>query len=231
MGEAFITRRGGGRPYAVIGAIYPAGSSCTCTNGTRTMTAKDTGGRALFIIPAPGTWTVTAASGSQDASREISVTAEGQVESVKLSYELMLFDSGAVSGYAWNASYNDTSYADSKVSDVIYMYGMTYDNGAILKTSSAKRGVSSAIDLSDYSRLKIRVKTVDSSAGSAKIQVGTSALGDDSAAAAIALTAGQTTGLDISGITGSGYISILAQSTGGTYGNIIKVEFDRIWLE
>ena len=32
MGEAFITRRGGGTPYAVIGVTYPSGSVCTCSN-------------------------------------------------------------------------------------------------------------------------------------------------------------------------------------------------------
>ena len=46
MGEAFITRRGGGTPYAVIGVTYPSGSVCTCTNGTLTLTAKGTGGKA-----------------------------------------------------------------------------------------------------------------------------------------------------------------------------------------
>ena len=67
MGEAFITRRGGGIPYAVIGVTYPSGSVCTCTNGTRTMTAKDTTGKALFVIPTAGTWTVKAVSGGDVA--------------------------------------------------------------------------------------------------------------------------------------------------------------------
>ena len=40
MGEAFITRRGGGTPYAVIGVTYPSGSVCTCSNGSVTLTAK-----------------------------------------------------------------------------------------------------------------------------------------------------------------------------------------------
>ena len=60
MGEAFITRRGGGIPYAVIGVTYPSGSVCTCTSGTLTLTAKDTSGKAMFIIPSAGTWTVKA---------------------------------------------------------------------------------------------------------------------------------------------------------------------------
>ena len=86
MGEAFITRRGGGTPYAVIGVTYPSGSTCTCTNGTLTLTAKDTSGKAIFVIPSAGTWTVKAVNGSDSASKAVSITAEGQVATVTLVY-------------------------------------------------------------------------------------------------------------------------------------------------
>ena len=92
MGEAFITRRGGGIPYAVIGVTYPSGSVCTCTNGSKTLTAKDTSGTAMFTIPEAGTWTVTAVSGDKSASKAVEITAEGQVEAIELSYYLVLFD-------------------------------------------------------------------------------------------------------------------------------------------
>ena len=92
MGESFITRRGGGIPYAIIGVTYPSGSTCTCTNGTRTLTAKDTTGKAMFVIPSAGTWTVKAVKGSQSASKAVKITAEGQVETVELTYDLILFD-------------------------------------------------------------------------------------------------------------------------------------------
>lgn len=87
--------------YAVIGVTYPSGSVCTCTNGTLTLTAKDTSGKAIFVIPSAGTWTVTAVSGSKSTSKTVSITAEGQVETVTLSYELLLFNSGSLaSGYS-----------------------------------------------------------------------------------------------------------------------------------
>ena len=92
MGEAFITRRGGGIPYAIIGVTYPAGSVCTCTNGTRTLTAEDTSGKAMFVIPSAGTWTVKAVLGDKTASSTVEITAEGQVETVVLVHELILFD-------------------------------------------------------------------------------------------------------------------------------------------
>ena len=72
--------------YAVIGVTYPAGSTVTCTNGSKTLRAKDTTGKALFVIPFAGTWTVKAVKGSQSASKAVSITVEGQVETVTLAY-------------------------------------------------------------------------------------------------------------------------------------------------
>ncbi len=96
MGEAFITRRGRGIPYAVIGVTYPSGSVCTCKSGTLTLTAKDTSGKALFVIPYAGTWTVKAVKGSQSASKAVSITAEGQVETVELSFALQIVKGGVL---------------------------------------------------------------------------------------------------------------------------------------
>ena len=81
-------------PYAVIGVTYPEGSVCTCTNGTLTLTADDTSGKAMFVIPEAGTWTVKAVSGSRTASKAVSITAEGQVEAITITYSLMLYDAG-----------------------------------------------------------------------------------------------------------------------------------------
>ena len=232
MGEAFITRRGGGTPYAVIGVTYPSGSVCTCTNGTLTLTAKDTSGKAIFVIPSAGTWTVKAVKGSQSASKAVSITAEGQIATVTLSYELVLFNNGVVSGYKWDSSNFDSGYGDAKVSNgLIYLYGYTWDNNISLQSGWGEIGISSAIGLSDYSTLKVRLKKIDSADGTVKIQVGTTALGDNTATKKVTLTAGTTTSLDISSITGSKYISLYAQSNTSTYGNMIKAYFDKVWLE
>ena len=82
------------KPYAVIGVTYPSGSTCTCTNGNKTLTAKDTTGKAIFVIPYAGTWTVKAVSGSKSTSKTVSITAEGQVETVELEYRLDIFKAG-----------------------------------------------------------------------------------------------------------------------------------------
>lgn len=80
--------------YAVIGVTYPAGSTVTCTNGSKTLRAQDTTGKAMFVIPSAGTWTVKAVKGSQSTSKAVSITAEGQVATVKLVYQLYIFKAG-----------------------------------------------------------------------------------------------------------------------------------------
>ena len=95
-GEVFLMGSGlASKPYAVIGVTYPSGSTCTCTNGSKTLKTKDTTGKALFVIPSAGTWTVKAVSGSKSKSKAVSITAEGQVEVVTLVYETVLWEAGA----------------------------------------------------------------------------------------------------------------------------------------
>lgn len=97
------TGGGGGGVYALIVAEYPEGSLCTASNGSKTLRAKGTSGSYVFKIPSAGTWTVSCTDGSQTASTAVTITTEGQSESVALSYALYLFKSdGAYSG-TWEA--------------------------------------------------------------------------------------------------------------------------------
>lgn len=130
MGEAFITRRGGSsaKVYAVIGVTYPAGSICTCSNGSKTLTTKDTSGKAMFIIPSAGTWTVTAVSGSKSKSKVVSITAEGQVEVVTLIFETILWESGADQNTSVTGGFaaNDTNLVTVGNSTVTITGNRTY---------------------------------------------------------------------------------------------------------
>lgn len=100
-------------PYAIIGVTYPEGSVCTCSNGSVTLTAKDTTGKALFVIPSAGTWTVTAVSGSKSTSKTVSITAEGQVETVTLMFETILWEAGSDQNTSLTGGFetNNTSYS------------------------------------------------------------------------------------------------------------------------
>lgn len=130
MGEAFITRRGGSsaKVYAVIGVTYPTGSTCTCTNGAKTLTAKDTTGRALFVIPSAGTWTVKAVSGNKSKSKAVSITAEGQVEVVTLIFETILWEAGSDQNTSLTGGFavNDANYVTVGDSIVTITGNRTY---------------------------------------------------------------------------------------------------------
>ena len=93
-GTIMSGRRGGVRLFSVISVTYPAGSVCTCPEGTKTYKAKNTSGLALFAVPEVGDWIVSCTDGTQTASKTVTVSAEGEAMSVELAYELLLFFNG-----------------------------------------------------------------------------------------------------------------------------------------
>lgn len=84
----------GGDVYAFILATYPAGSVCTASSGSTTLTAGDTSGSWVFKIPAAGTWTVTSTDGTDTATATVVISTEGQSESISLSYRLFIVHTG-----------------------------------------------------------------------------------------------------------------------------------------
>ena len=223
MGEAFITRRGGGTPYAAIGVTYPSGSVCTCTNGTLTMTAKDTSGKALFVIPSAGTWTVKAVSGSKSTSKTVSITAEGQVATVTLTYELYIFKSGSgltagysVAGSGGNVSNANISWSGNSDGGGISMY------------------IKPAVSLNNYTKLCFDFECSYNYGGNYGMGFG---VGKDAAASTTIdwtqWTANVTNGAnpiarntaqcDISALTDSEYIKVVGTFSAGKIYNI--------WLE
>lgn len=124
----YVLSGGSSKPYAVIGVTYPSGSTCTCTNGSKTLTAKDTTGRALFVIPSAGTWTVKAVNGNKSKSTAVSITAEGQVEVVTLIFETILWESGADQNTSITGGFatNNTSYVTVGDSAVTITGNRTY---------------------------------------------------------------------------------------------------------
>lgn len=103
-GTIMSGRRGGVRLFSVIGVTYPAGSVCTCAKGAKIYKAKNTSGLALFAVPETGEWTVSCTDGTQTASQTVSITAEGQTESVTLAYELYLFSETGGNLGNWSGS-------------------------------------------------------------------------------------------------------------------------------
>lgn len=156
MAEGIKTRRGGSKPtqpFALIQQPYPAGSTCTCSKGDIVLTAPDTSGLALFVIPEAGTWTITSTDGTDSKAQTVEVSTQGEtIVAPALVYELVLYDAGdectSVTGgwtlYAWGVS------TAEKQSDCIYLFN---NDGQEASATSKK-----SIAMSDYSTLNVKLK-------------------------------------------------------------------------
>lgn len=216
--------------YAVIDVTYPSGSVCTCTNGTLTLTAKDTSGKALFVIPSAGTWTVKAVKGSKSKSKAVSITAEGQVETVELVYEFFIFKSGSglTSGYSIESVINNLTSAPTVSSDTISWTGDSSSGGISMY-------IKPAVALNNYTKLCVDFECSYNYGGNYGMGFG---VGTDAASASMITNtnwtakvtstaqgaiARNTVQCDISALTDSEYIKIVGSYSAGKVYNI--------WLE
>ena len=76
--------------WAYIAVTYPAGSTCTATNGTTTLTAQGTSGLYVFQIPepttTPETWTVSCTDGTKTKSATVEISTQYSATNVALRY-------------------------------------------------------------------------------------------------------------------------------------------------
>ena len=119
---------GGSKVVASIVVTYPAGSTCTCTLGSRVLTAKDTSGKWVFGLPSTGNWVIKATSGSKSKSKTVSITAEGQVKNVTLMFEAILWEAGADQNTSITGGFaaNNTTYVKIGNSTVTITGECTY---------------------------------------------------------------------------------------------------------
>ena len=180
---------------ATINITYPAGSTCTVTDGTTTITAPDTSGTWACAVPNAGTWTITAMKGSQSKSTNVSITTNGQSISVTLSYLVVLFNGTSFDDEltgGWNKSNSNCTVSGG----YLHIYG----KGNI--TSKNK------VDLSPYTSIKFTISNF-SSDNSAKTDSGIdiSNVNDQSSYVAYyAVKKNGTYSLDVSSLNGSYYI-------------------------
>lgn len=216
MKGAIMTSGGGGtKLFAAIGVTYPAGSTVTCTKGTKTLTAKNTSGQWVFAIPEAGTWTVTAGS----KSTSVEINSEGQFEAVKLT-EYVIFNGTAESAYTggWDSRFTVSNVLSLSVSST------SSTNAFCTNGSSAE-----TIDLTEFRELVITVDSVTNN-GYVKffvddvVQNGTGIY--DDVAGSVISNVDLITGvniLDVSGLTGSYYIGVLLRSKAGASKSSVSI--------
>lgn len=177
---------------ATINITYPAGSTCTCSDGTTTLSAPDTSGTWACIVPNAGTWTVTSTSGTETDSKAVTITTDGQSTSVELSYALFLFKPNAPSSIIageWEMPGNSTVTAEAELT----VKSVNNFNGD--RTWSAR--TKGQIDLTEYSTLQATCKASGGSKTKLEVYSGSSAVA--SAAIGTDLT---TVTVDISALSG-----------------------------
>ena len=103
---------------AIINTIYPPGFTCTCTDGTTTLTASDTSGTYAFNLPSAGTWTVSATDGTSTYSDSV-ITVVGQSYSVAVgvAYIKVNTNDGASVTINLNNQYSQTKTATNGVAN------------------------------------------------------------------------------------------------------------------
>ena len=177
---------------ATINITYPAGSTCTCSDGTTTLSAPDTSGTWACIVPNAGTWTVTSTSGTETDSKAVTITTDGQSTSVELSYALFLFKPNAPSDIIageWEMPANSAVTAEAELTV------KSVNNFNNNRTISAR--TKGQIDLTEYSTLQATCKASGGSNTKLEVYSGSSVVA--STAIGTDLT---TVTVDISALSG-----------------------------
>lgn len=119
------TNAGGGglniKDYA-ISVTFPAGSECTCTDGTKVLKSK--GALAgMWIFPVyPGTWTVTITDGSKTVSKSVTISESNKAVVLPMGYRYDVIKDGYVQhGLAVSLT---TGHGSQK-----YTQGVAYNGG------------------------------------------------------------------------------------------------------
>lgn len=177
---------------ATIDITYPAGSTCTCSDGTTTLSAPDTSGTWACIVPNAGTWTVTSTSGTETDSKAVTITTDGQSTSVELSYALFLFKPNAPSDIIageWEMPGTGTVTAEAELA----VESVNHYNGDRFISVRTK----GQIDLTEYSTLQATCKASGGSNTKLEVYSGSSVVA--STAIGTDLT---TVTVDISALSG-----------------------------
>lgn len=202
-----------GKLFAVIAVTYPEGSICTCSDGTKTMKAKDTSGKALFNVPNIGTWTVTARTedGSSTANKTVDITEAGQVETVSIDYTLWLFRDGNQYTDVTGGWEDGTGYIYESNSKTPVTYDTSINLNSQINTDAIAKTVNK-IDLTDIASIKFTLTASDSSNNNKKLLA---IMANDSGRIATeniafidcgSASVGSVISLDVSGITGKHYV-------------------------
>lgn len=146
---------------ATINITYPSGSTCTCSDGTTALSAPDTSGTWACIVPNAGTWTAAATDGVENTSESVSITTDGQIAAIELSYLLWLYKSGNT----YNAVTGGWSVAEHGSTGGSFDSVLTLNDDSMLLSTEVFGGsvayanafTNNSIDLTGVNTLKFKI--------------------------------------------------------------------------
>lgn len=159
---------GSGPAYAAISVTYPAGATCTCSLGSKTLTAPDTSGQALFIVPTAGQWVVTISQSGQEPKSETVAVTESKAYTLHIFFAVELYKDG-VEYVPWtvsNAS-NDYGRAEKRATSlyVVNTGGSGVFGGQIRTTN--------AVNLTEASTIGLTVSSISGNGFALRVCSGT----------------------------------------------------------
>lgn len=211
---------------ATINITYPAGSTCTCSDGTTTLSAPDTSGTWACIVPNAGTWTAAATDGVENTSESVSITTDGQTVAVELSYYTYLFkpntDTTNVTG-GWQLNSNGS--LDSAGDQLVATFTNAYNHGITFNVATINK-----IDFTEFTTLVATCKAADkdnAAPRSATFAVASTQSGFNNACTASTKIASTTFSnstttvtIDVSGISGSYYVTFVVELSNYNMGTL-----------
>lgn len=155
--EAIKAGGTGAIPNAVLRVGYPADAVCTVSNGSKTYTAPDSSGAALFVLE-PGTWTVTAVRNGSSASNSISLNAL-EYKEMLLSFTFTMLPN---SNITWTAKKTNSAYVMNAYASRLEF---TVGKGSGTMGNNA-HFYSTPVDVTGFSKATVHYMIVSPGAGS-----------------------------------------------------------------
>lgn len=77
---------------STINITYPAGATCTCTDGITNFRAPNTSGRWSVAVPRTGIWKITAFDDEHTTTRNVEITEDGQTVDITCDFFISYID-------------------------------------------------------------------------------------------------------------------------------------------
>lgn len=209
---------------ATIAVTYPAGSTCTCSDGTTTLTAPDTSGSYTFTVPNAGTWTVSFTDGEDNDSAIVTITTDGESQSVELTYKMYYKGKEYTNKTGgWYVSSGD------KGPDYLKVTAYSYAQGKYTETATH----TNPVDLTNKNTVSVHMIEASSSTSQGKIDIKIKNTSGSYVATTNVITYAQsasdkTFNVDVSSLEGSYFVEVVAATGSVQSGRTVSAKFDEV---